>query len=285
MLMRRTDPSLVPGALVARRYRLRALLGQGGTGAVYEALDERDDRTVAIKLLPLERDSDRDARIRFEREAQAAELIGHPCIVRVLESGYEGDTPYLVLERLYGEDLHARITTLGALPVRNAVALACEVGGAVAAAHAAGIVHRDLKPKNVFLTDHGSVRVKLLDFGVAKWLGARLTLTGPSQMIGTPAFMAPEQLMRGDAADPRCDVYALGVTLFAMLTAHVPFEASSEVELFMMIANDAPPDVRTLCSAAPEGLAAAIARALAKKPGERFATAEQLVAALRPYGG
>jgi eukaryotic-like serine/threonine-protein kinase len=282
--MRRTDPSLVPGALVGSRYRLRALLGQGGTGAVYEAHDEHEDRTVAIKLLPLERDSDRDARVRFEREAQSAQLIGHPSIVRVLASGYEGDTPYLVLERLYGEDLHARITTLGALPVHHGVALACEIGGAVAAAHAAGIVHRDLKPKNVFLTDHGSTRVKLLDFGVAKWLGARLRLTGPSQMIGTPAFMAPEQLMRGDAADPRCDVYALGVTLFAMLTARVPFEASSEVELFMMIANDPPPDLRTLCSTAPEGLAEVIARALAKKPNERFATADQLVAALKPYG-
>ena len=106
--MRRTDPTLVSGALVASRYRLRVLLGRGGTGAVYEAHDEREDRTVAIKLLPIERDSDRDARIRFEREAQTAQLIGHPCIVRVLGSGYEGDTPYLVLERLYGEDLHAR---------------------------------------------------------------------------------------------------------------------------------------------------------------------------------
>ncbi len=283
--MRRTDPTLVPGALVASRYRLRSLLGKGGTGAVYEAHDERDDRTVAIKLLPLERDSDRDARIRFEREAQTAQLIGHPCVVRVLGSGYERDTPYLVLERLYGEDLHARITTRGALPVRGAAALACEIGGAIAAAHAAGIVHRDLKPKNVFLVDHGPTRAKLLDFGVAKWLGARLTLTGPSQMIGTPAFMAPELLMRGDAADARCDVYALGVTLFAMLTARVPFEASSEVELFMMIANDPPPDVRSLCPSVPDGLAQAIARTLAKRPEDRFLSAEQLVAALRPYGG
>ena len=145
-------------------------------------------------------------------------------------------------------------------------------------------MHRDLKPKNVFLTDHGSTRVKLLDFGVAKWLGARLRLTGPSQMIGTPAFMAPEQLMRGDAADPRCDVYALGVTLFAMLTARVPFEASSEVELFMMIANDPPPDLRTLCSDRAGRPRRSDRPRAGQEPAERFATADQLVAALRPYG-
>jgi serine/threonine-protein kinase len=128
----------------------------------------------------------------------------------------------------------------------------------------------------VFLPERGAARVKLLDFGVAKWLGA-LALTGPTQSFGTPAFMAPEQLLSSAAADPRSDVYALGATLYAMLSARAPFAAASEVELYMMVRNDPP----AVLPALPAGLATAIARALAKSPAERFGSAAAMIDALR----
>jgi serine/threonine protein kinase/predicted ATPase/predicted negative regulator of RcsB-dependent stress response len=271
------------------RYRLVRVLGQGGMGAVHEALDESLGRRVALKVLHASLAWDPEQISRFRREAQAAAAIGHPNIVQVTDfSAAPGEPPFLVMELLEGRSLGQTIATEGALLPARVAYIASQVLHALAAAHRAGIVHRDIKPDNVFLTSmaaHSDV-VKVLDFGVAKLRGAsgidKLTAVGA--MVGTPAYMAPEQARGGDV-DARADLYAVGACMFHAMSGHVPFEATSAPALLYKILEQPPAQMSELRADVPPGLSDVIARAMLKDPAGRFASADAMRAALAPFAG
>lgn len=259
---RNRDPWV--GAIFGDRYRLRALLGKGGMGAVYEAEHVLLGRTVALKILHAEYADRPEVRRRFENEARAVVAIDHPNVVRALDVGRAPDgSPYLVFERLRGRDLEQLLRERGSLGVPEAVRILRAVSDALQAAHARGIVHRDLKPANVFLEEPGDVP-KVLDFGISKLgeLGGPTTHTGV--VMGTPAYMAPEQLRDSSRVDARADVFAAGVMLHRMLAGALPGEAALDAEV-------------------PEALAAVIRRAMHPEPEARFASMDAFRHALAPF--
>jgi serine/threonine protein kinase len=276
-----------PGSLIAGRFELESVLGQGGMGVVFAAIDQRmGGRPVAIKWLrggPQQRVTES---ARLAREAAALAAIRHPNVVQV----YDLDlvTPFLVMERLEGESLATRIAR-EAYRVEEAVDVLLAVLRGVAAAHDRGLVHRDLKPANVFLamTSDGELVPKVLDFGIAKWNEVRTRYsqahTDPRLRLGTPHFMAPEQV-HGQAVDARTDVYALGVTLYRMVTGRLPHEGNSLASLFERILAGAVAPARSYQREVPSGLERALQRAMAIDPAHRFADARAFARALRPYG-
>src|SRR5512136_3273978 len=212
-------------------YRVLEKLGEGGMGEVYKARDTRLDRDVAVKVLPARLAEDATALARFEREAKSVAALSHPNILGIFDVGREGPTAYVVTELLEGETLRERLAG-GALPVRKAADYAAQIARGLAAAHEKGIIHRDLKPENVFIAADG--QVKILDFGLAKQeqpapaLGptdtpTRLATTDPGVVLGTVAYMAPEQV-RGQRLDHGADLFAFGVTLYEMLTGRGAFQ-------------------------------------------------------------
>jgi serine/threonine protein kinase len=196
--------------LIGERFRLEARDAVGGMGAVYRATDEHTGETVAVKLMH----PGDDGRVeRFAREAVALATLRHPAIVRYVAHGVSADGQhYLAMEWLEGEDLHARLEREGRLGVSESLALVGRIAGAVGAAHARGMVHRDLKPGNIFLVGGQIGRAKLLDFGIAR-LGLAAPVTRAGQWVGTPGYMAPEQVREGATVDARADVFALGCVL------------------------------------------------------------------------
>ena len=285
------DPSLV-GTTIAGRYHLVRLLGDGGMGAVYKAADQVLRRFVAIKLLHPTVARNPSSVERFQREARAAAAIGHPNIIDILDFGLEDKRPYMVMEYLRGRSLSQIIATDGALPIRRAASIATHTLAGLAAAHDRGILHRDLKPANLMLVARFGDRnfVKVCDFGFAALMAGGSaedgkTLTPERTLVGTPAYAAPERLRGDDRRDPRTDVYSVGVVLFEMVAGQRPFDAPTFQELARKVRNEPPPSLRTLRSDCPEGLERVITRALAKLPDERWANAEELAAALVPFGG
>ena len=258
------------------RYRIEEELGHGGMGRVIRARDLKLGRDVALKVLAPGK-HDEQHRRRFEQEARAAGALNHPNILDVHDVGeHEGD-PYIVTELLQGETLRAALSR-GPLPPAEALELAAQLAGALAAAHARGIVHRDLKPENLFLTDEG--RLKVLDFGIAKLLegsAAEGLQTATGALIGTPAYMSPEQIA-GGAADARSDVFAIGIVLHEMLSGRPPFGRGSTLETAYAIVHAPPPP---LPASTPEVLARAVRRCLEKEPEARYADAGALLADLR----
>lgn len=279
------------GKTVAGRYSLVRLLGDGGMGAVYKAEDNILRRFVALKLLHPAAAANPAAVERFLREAQAAASIGHPNIIDILDFGQSDGKPYLVMEYLRGRSLADALATDGPFSVRQACAVATHALAGLQAAHDRGILHRDLKPANLMLAARFGDRtfVKLLDFGFAALLGEGApqdrSLTPARTLVGTPAYAAPERLRGDDRRDPRTDLYGLGVVLFEMLAGVRPFDASTFSELARKVQNDPPPSLRLYRPDAPEALERVIAKALAKRPEERFADAESFAAALVPFGG
>jgi tRNA A-37 threonylcarbamoyl transferase component Bud32 len=261
------------GRTIDGRYVIRRVIGRGGMGTVYAADHVGLDRTVAVKLAS-RNDADDTTRARFRREARAASRVAHPNVVQVLDFGSWDSADYLVMELVTGRTLSAVLHD-GPLPPARAVAIARALLDALAAIHGAGIVHRDVKPANVLLSD-GEV-VKLMDFGIAKTAGGA-TLTGGDQAVGTPAYMAPEQLL-GDVVDGRADIYAVGVTLFAMLLGDVPFGQTAFTRVALRHLHE-PPPLDALPPGVPAPVVAALARALAKAPADRFADAGAFAAAL-----
>ncbi|MEZ5284310.1 MAG: serine/threonine-protein kinase [Vicinamibacterales bacterium] len=267
------------GTTVDGKYRVDALLGRGGMGAVYRARDLRLDRDVAVKVVRGELVQSTDSQERFRREAQLAARLQHPSIVTVFDYGSLPDgSAYLVMELVLGTGLRSRLTE-GPLPLESGVRLLTRLADAVAAAHRAQVLHRDLKPENVVLTGVDE-RPKVLDFGVAKLMApgaADGTLTVSGTVVGTPAYMAPEQL-RGEGVDARADVYSLGVMGFELLTGRLPFGGGSFVDVAIRQADT----TRALDTAGlPAGVAAVLQRALAYAPASRPDTAEAMAAALR----
>ena len=207
------------------RYRITDTLGEGGMGVVYAALDEQLERPIAVKVLRHESAADPTARERFWREARLAASVNHPHICQLYEIGESDGQLFMAMERLEGEPLAARLSR-GAMPIAETVQIGLEVLAALEALHRRGITHRDLKPSNVFLTPHGA---KVLDFGVS--LGqtgdvTRLPLTSPGAILGTPKYMAPEQVL-GDVVTASADLFAMGAILYEMLSGAAAFEADS----------------------------------------------------------
>jgi serine/threonine protein kinase len=275
--------AFAPGHRIAGRYRLEQVIGLGGMGAVYAAMDEELSREVAVKLLLSGHAGDRRVAERFEREARAAAAVQHPGVVQVYGHGADAGLLYLVMERLHGESLDARIRRTPRLPLPWVARVGSDLCAALAAAHARGVVHRDLKPSNVFLAEAGNIVdvVKLLDFGLAK-LHEAPQLTASDQMFGTLAYMAPEQIQRASAAVPASDLYAVGCVLFELISGQRPFAAPGTAALTMSILEDRPRALASLRRDVPPALAALVERCLRKKPAQRFRSARELGDAL--YG-
>jgi CheY-like chemotaxis protein len=273
------------GALLGGRYRVGNLIGVGGMGSVYEA--EREDLAqmrVAIKILHPSVGARADLVMRFRREAETVATIDHPNIVRILDFQTPRDEPaFLVMERLHGEPLGEAIGRDGRFSAERAAFVASQVLSALAAAHGSNVVHRDLKPDNVFLTTMSGLRdiVKLLDFGVAKLMNARVNekLTQTGSVLGTPAYMAPEQA-RGASVDHRSDLYAVGCMLYEALTGEPPFSAPNYNALLFEIQKGVPTPLEVRRPDLDPAFAALVARAMAKNPAERFQTADAMEGAL-----
>ncbi|MBI5481392.1 MAG: protein kinase [Deltaproteobacteria bacterium] len=286
---------LSTGACIAGRYRIERLLGAGGMGAVYVAVDLKRNERVAVKVLGLEPSSDISRLERFRREARAVTQIGHPNIVRALDAGMidprtgermagtisGGGRGFLVMELLEGDDLHARLRREFRLPPAVGVAIARQVAAGLTAAHAHGIVHRDLKPENVFLCRDGVVKV--LDFGLAQMDNAAgvARVTAQNALLGTPEYMSPEQAA-GNPVDARADVYALGCMLYEMFTGRPPFTGKSFVAVLMAQLAEAPVPPRACDPPAriPAPLEALILTALAKEADGRQPSMRALEAEL-----
>jgi hypothetical protein len=280
------DVGVGVGFVLAEAYEITHLLGKGGMGAVWAARHLRlPGKRVAIKVL-LGGMDDAQALARFRREAEVASRIGHAGIVEVLDFNQLPDgTPYQVLEYLAGESLGGRLRR-GPLPVEVALDYARQIGSALAAAHRAGVVHRDLKPENIFLcpTDAGGVvaeRIKVLDFGISKIRGSQTVKTQDQVLIGTPQYMAPEQASGQNAAiDARTDLFALGAIVYEMLAGRPAFSGESVVAVIMNVVTGTPTPLATLAPATSPSIVAAVERALAKKPDDRFADVATFIEAL-----
>jgi eukaryotic-like serine/threonine-protein kinase len=271
------------GAVVGD-FRLAGIIGRGGMGEVYAATRTSDGRAAAVKLLTQQALGDSGAVARFLREVQMASLIRVPQVVDVLATG-EGPSgePYLAMELLLGHDLAWHLRQRTHLPVEEVLVLADHVTAGLRAAHAAGIVHRDLKPQNLFLhqpegADDARGTWKILDFGVGKVQGSGATLTGFA-VVGTPGYMAPEQV-RGGTVEASADVFALGAVVYRALTGRPPFGVA-EVQAVFDVVSKQPPAPSSLRRDIPRDFDYALAIALAKEPGERFASAPELAQALR----
>ena len=265
-----------PGSLVGGRYRILGSAGEGGMGVVYKAEDTKLRRTVALKFLPAAIALDPEAKKRFLREAQAAAILDNPNICPVHEIDEAGGEMFLTMAFVEGRSLKDRIAE-GRLPLVEVLGVAIQVAEGLAAAHERGVVHRDIKPANVMLGRQGQVRIT--DFGLASLEGG-VDLTRPQTILGTPAYMSPEQV-RGEKTDGRTDVWSFGCTLFEMSTGRRPFIGEHGQTISNEILNDAPPDPASLRDDLPSGVAEIILKCLRKRPEDRFPDFEAVVAALQ----
>jgi serine/threonine protein kinase len=250
-------------------YRLEELLGRGATGIVFRAVREADKTVVALKVLREELAGDAVFSRRFSHEARAAREVEHPHLVRVLDAGTAAGRHYLAMRFVPGRSLADRLVAEGALPIRDTVQLAAEIGSALDALQRCGLVHRDVKPANILLDAHGTAA--LTDFGLAKGRAYTL-LTKPGQVLGTIDYLAPE-VIRGDSASPASDIYGLGCVLFACLAGRPPFAAGSPFQVAAGHLGAEPPDPCATRDDARPGLSAAVLTALSKEPTARPPTA------------
>ncbi len=275
-------PDALIGTIIDRRYRVEALLGEGGMGLVYRVTHTELHKTLAIKVLRSQNTQDEEVLARFKREAQSASNIGNEHIVDIIDFGTLPDgSTYFVMECLEGLDLIDTIDSVQRLPEGRAVHIARQICLALGAAHDAGIVHRDLKPENVFLVRRGDDQdfVKVLDFGIAKVANRPHRLTRDGEVLGTPHYMSPEQCAGGDI-DHRTDIYSLGVLLYEMVTGHVPHDADTMMGILTkhMYEEALSPTVRV--SKLSTELERIIMRSLEKKPADRYQSMHELEADL-----
>jgi len=262
------------GSVVDRRYRLKREIARGGAGAVFEAEHLYTGRSVAIKLLIEEHAGASESRTRLLLEARALTASRHPGIVLGLDAGETDDgTPYLVMELLEGRTLEGILAVRRRVGVADAVSVGVQLCDALSAAHEHQILHRDIKPSNVFISrnDEGREVAKIFDFGVAQLKNAERKITQKGAVLGTPEYMAPEQLLASDDVDARCDIYALGVTLYEALAGVVPFEGNFG-EVLLKVSTQPVPSLRARCPEVPPELERVIEQALARSAGDRFPT-------------
>lgn len=269
---------VVEGQLLAGKYRVERVLGQGGMGVVVAAHHIALDKVVAIKFLLPEALDNEDALARFEREARAAVKIQSEHVARVTDVGrLENNAPYMVMELLRGRDLATLLREQGPLPLSDVADYLLQAGEAIAEAHALGIVHRDLKPANLFLTQRadGSSCVKVLDFGISKLTlpgGVEQGITQTATLLGSPLYMSPEHLASARDVDMQTDIWSLGVICFELLTRRHPFQAQTLPQLCMAIQLGVPISVRSYCPELPLEVEAMVSRCLTKDLGKRYAT-------------
>jgi serine/threonine-protein kinase len=296
------EPDPFKGKVIGGKYQVLEPLGRGGMGRVYVARDLRLARKVALKILSEDLAGQKTYIERFKREARAAAGIGHPNIVQVFDIDQtEEGVPYQAMELLRGHDLHVELEQRAYLSVEQVVDIAGQVLFALSAAHRAGIVHRDLKPENIFLTERAvsnwhdlseseistaSEVVKILDFGISRFIGSvsdssKLTATGV--VIGTPQYMAPEQIRPPHEVDGRADLYAVGIIMYLSLTGRPPYVGDNPFTILHHVLNNPTPNVREIRPEIPEGLAEVIEQAMAKDRLHRFRSADEFITALRPY--
>ena len=286
--------SLKPGQRLSH-YEIVDKIGQGGMGAVYRATDTRLNRSVAIKVLPAEVTADPERRARFQQEARLAAGFSHPNIATVHDVGEEGGVTFIVMEVVRGDSLR-KLVDADLLPVDRLLAIAEGIAAGLARAHRDGVVHRDLKPDNVVLTDEG--QPKILDFGLGKLVeeirspeaevGEAPTatmveasragspyVTRAGQLIGTLAYMSPEQL-QGGAIDVRTDIFSFGVLFYEMLSGRRPFSGKSNLDTMTSILRDQPKPLRELREDVPTELIDILQRCMEKEPAARYASAREL---------
>jgi serine/threonine protein kinase len=275
-----SHPSWI-GRKLGNRYEIEELLGQGGMSAVYKATDPNLRRTVAVKLIHSHLSGDPAFLSRFEEEAAAVAQLKHPNLIQVFDFDRDNDVYYMILEFVPGETLQERLRRLNAsnrnIDFEEVIAVTAGVCDALDYAHNRGMIHRDVKPANIMVDVHG--QAILMDFGIAKIVGGKQH-TASGAVIDTARYMSPEQI-RGEQPDARVDIYAVGVTLFEMLSGHPPFEADSAMTTMMMHINDPVPDLLQSNANTPAALAAVVNRALEKDRNRRFGSAAEMAAALR----
>ena len=267
---------LIPGTTFAGRYRVCDELGRGGMGRVYKALDREINDAVAIKILDPQISVDEMMIERFRNELKLARRISHKNICRIYDLGNSGGIYFITMEYISGNDLKSIIRMMGPLSPARTLAIAGQVCDGMAEAHRLGVVHRDLKTSNLMIDSEGSVRI--MDFGIARAEAAK-GITERGTMIGTPEYMAPEQI-EGQDVDQRADISSLGIILFEMLTGRVPFEGNTPLSVAMKQKSARPPDPRDLNAQTPEPLSVVIAKCLEKSPAARYQKVEELAAGL-----
>jgi serine/threonine-protein kinase len=275
------------GTILLGKYRVERLIGQGGMAAVYLAHHELLQQDVAIKVLLPEVAVRPEMAARFVNEARAAVRLRDEHIAMVMDVGrLEDESAYIVLEYLEGHDLEETLESGGPLPWQHVVDYVLQALEAVAQAHSLGIVHRDLKPANLFLAKrhNGGTIVKVLDFGISKITNASsdMSVTSTKTMLGSPAFMSPEQLRSAKKVDLRTDIWAVGVIMYHLLTGAFPYEAESVGELFAAVLEQEPRAIRASRADVPEKIEAAYRRCLSRNVDERFQNVADLAAALEP---
>ncbi len=275
---------LVPGAVIAGKYRLEREIGRGGMGSVWSARHLQLDTLVALKFVD-PGSAAADAHLRFEREAKAAAQLRSPHVVQILDHGVDGELPYIAMELLEGEDLGERLRRAGRLSIPEASRIFGQAAKALRRAHDAGVIHRDLKPSNIFLArfDEDEV-VKLLDFGVAKLRRLEMDPQNPATqtgvIFGSPTYMSPEQARGNKAIDHRSDLWSLAVILFRALTGQKPFEANSIGDLVIKLCIEPPPVPSRIATDLPPEIDRFFERAFARDPDQRFPSAMAMAAEL-----
>jgi hypothetical protein len=260
-------------------YRILKVLGTGGMGVVYQAEDPQLKRPVALKAMLPALGASASARARFLREAQAAAAIEHDNIVHIYQVGEDRGVPFLAMQFLQGEPLEHRLKRERRLPLADVLRIGRETAEGLAAAHQRGLIHRDIKPANLWL-EGTKERVKILDFGLARVLADQTRLTQSGAIVGTPAYMAPEQA-GGRPVDHRCDLFSLGCVLYQMCTGERPFKGSDTLAIISALALENPTPPRDLRREIPSVLSDLVMQLLAKDPQERPATAHEVVTALQ----
>jgi serine/threonine protein kinase len=259
-------------------YRVLKVLGAGGMGVVFQAEDPRLKRLVALKAMRPGLANGATARERFLREAQATAAVEHDHIVHIYQVGEERGVPFLAMPLLKGETLHDRLKREGKLPLPEVLRIGRETAEGLAAAHERGLIHRDIKPGNLWLEGKRG-RVKVLDFGLARAAGQEGLLTQPGVILGTPAYMAPEQA-KGEAVDARADLFSLGCVLYCMATGELPFQGGDVMSVLRSLTQDTPKAPRQCNPEVPPALSDLILRLLAKGPAERPVSAAVVVKVL-----
>lgn len=269
-----SDPLL--GIVLDGRYRVDAMIATGGMSAVYRGLDLRLDRPVALKVMDSRYAGDQQFLTRFQREARAVARLKDPGLVAVYDQGFDGQHPFLVMELIEGGTLRELLVERGPMPPHAVAAVLSPILSALAVAHRAGLVHRDIKPENVLISDDGEV--KIADFGLVRAV-AEAKITSTSVILGTAAYLSPEQVSTGDAG-PRSDVYGVGILTYELLTGATPFTGDSALTVaYQRMDNDVPPPSAAI-PGVPRRFDELVACATARNPADRYADAEEMGAEL-----
>ncbi len=260
------------GDLIDNRYRIVSLLGEGGMGSVYEAVDIITKRSVALKFLKANVARDKVNLARFEIEAKATATLNHQNIVRVISVGKYENLPYMVNELIVGQNLEEELQKRGRFTFLEAADIIDQLCNAISLAHKNGVIHRDIKPSNIYITKEGLV--KLGDFGIARYADSK-RVTSNTNIVGSAHYLAPE-VCKGGEASARSDIYALGINFFELITGHIPFDGDSNVAIAVKQIKEKFPSPRKYVKNTPKALEAVIKKCCKKNPRDRYQTVEEL---------